>query len=180
MIPSSRSLVFFYSLSYFLLVYSLSYPLKKEDTLLLTSLWKYPSPYKCWMRPEASASGGCSDGACALGSSVTGCPVWLCPSPAVGGLVPQINLPLAKPALWDPRRSPASTPFWTSLATADTPSTFPQLVPFPAQWGPFWIPTCIALKRSTTLSAGDNSVSCVISDLRKGESNGFYKKRVNK
>lgn len=97
----------------------------------------------------------------------------------LGSFVSRINLPLAKPALRDPRRSSASIPFWT----------LPQLMP----WAHFLSsspslhnevlsesPPAQLWSWSITLSAGDTWVSCVISNSRKAESNGFYNERGNK
>lgn len=145
MILYSSSLCFFYSLSYSLLFYSLSsYHLKKEDTSLLISLWIYPFSYKCSMRSKVSAW-SCSNRAWPLGCSIPDFSVWLCPSPASRQLCVQDQFAFSKTCSQRPQEIISLHPF-LDFATADALSTFPQLLSFTAQWGPFWIPTCTALK----------------------------------
>lgn len=143
MIPYSSSLFFLFSLILFVVLFPYI-PFEKGRYFIAYQSLEIPlPPTNARWDTNYQHQADSSNRACALGSSVTGFSVWLCPSPALGGFVPEINLPLAKPALWDPRRSPASIPFWASLATAVALSTFPQLISFSAQWGPFWIPTCM-------------------------------------
>lgn len=106
------------------------------------------------MTHKLSASGGCSNRACALGSSITGFSVWLCPSPALGGFVPEINLPLAKPALWDPKEITSLHPFLDFPCHSCCPEHISPAHLFRCTMRSFLNSHLHALKWSITLSAG--------------------------
>lgn len=91
-----------------------------------------PSPGNAWWDPNC----GSSNRPRVLGSSITGFSVWLRPSPALSGFVPEVRLPLAQPALWGPQEITSLRLFLDFPCSAGALSAFPRLIPFAAQRAP--------------------------------------------
>lgn len=166
MILYSSSLWFSNSLSRSLLFYSLSYPLEKEDTALLISLWKCPFPLKKLDETQTISTGWLFQQTFWLWFQHRWLLCVTVPFACLGQPCAPDPFAFSRTCSLGPWEISSLHPCVAFPCHSWCPEHFSSLIS--SQLSLFWIPTCTTLKWPMTLSVGASPVSYVISDLRKG------------